>query len=193
MYWVIEWKLILHDGFWRGSEVKVAQSCLTLCEPMDYTVHGIPQARILEWVAFPFSTGSSQPRSQIGTSCTAGGFFTNWATREARKRLVQFSSVQSLSRVWLWLFVTPWTATHQASLSITNSQSLPKPVSIESMMTSNHHILCHPLLLLLSIFPSIEVFSNKSALCSRWPKYWSFSFNISPSSEYPGLICFRMN
>jgi len=82
---------------------------------------------------------------------------------------------------------------HQASLSITNCQSLPKPMSIESGMPSNHLILCHPLLLLPSIFPSIRVFSNKSALHIRWPKYWSFIFNISPSNEHPGLISFRMD
>ena len=81
----------------------------------------------------------------------------------------------------------------QASLSITSSRSLPKPISIESMMLSNHLILCCPLPLLPSIFPSIRVFSNESALCIRWPKYWSFSFNISPSSEHPGLISFRMD
>ena len=101
------------------------------------------------------------------------------------------SSVQSLSRVRL--FATPWTEACQASLSITNSWSLPKPMSIELGMPSNHLILCHPLLLLPSIFPSIRVFSNESALHIRWPKYWSFSFNISPSNEYPGLISFRMN
>ena len=103
----------------------------------------------------------------------------------------QLSSVQSLSLVWL--FVTPWTTACQASLSIPNSWSPPKPMSIESVMPSNHVILCHPLLLLPSIFPSIGVFSTESALRIRWPKYWSFSFNISPSSEDPGLICFRMD
>ena len=87
---------------------------------------------------------------------------------------------------------TPWTATHQASLSITNSWSSPKLMSIESVMTSNHLILCHPFLLLPSIFPSIRVFSNESVLHIRWPKYWSFSFSISPSNEYSGLI-FRMD
>ena len=102
---------------------------------------------------------------------------------------VQF--IQSLSCVWL--FSTPWTSAHQVSLSITNSQSLPKPMSIESMMSSNHLILCRPLLLLSSIFPSIRVFSDQSALHIWRPKYWSFSFNISPSSEYPGLISFRMD
>ena len=102
----------------------------------------------------------------------------------------QFSSVQSLSCVRL---ETPWTAALQASLSITNSQSPPKPMSIELVMPSNHLILCHPLLLLPSIFLSISVFSNDSALRIRWPKYWSFSFNISPSNEHPGMIPFRMD
>ena len=91
------------------------------------------------------------------------------------------------------LFVTPWTTAHQAPLSITNSQSLPKLMSTESVMPSNHLILCRPLLLLPSIFPSIRVFSNESALCIRWPKYWSFSFSISPSNEHSGLISFRMD
>ena len=103
----------------------------------------------------------------------------------------QFSLVQSLSRVRL--FAAPWTAAHQASLSSTNSRSLLKLRSIESVMPSNHLILCHPLLLLPSIFPSIRVFSNESALRIRWPKYWSFSFNISPSNKHSGLISFRMD
>ena len=97
--------------------------------------------------------------------------------------IIKFNSVQSLSRVRL--FATPWTSAHQASLSIINSRSPPKPMSIESVMPSNHLILCRPLLLLPSIFPSIRVFSNESALHIRWPKYWSFSFNISPSNEHP--------
>ena len=101
---------------------------------------------------------------------------------------VQFSSVQSLSRAWL--FVTPWIAARQASLSITNSRSLLKFMPIESVMPSNHLILCHPLLLPPSNFPSITVFSNESALRIRWPKYWSFSFSISPLNEYSGLISF---
>ena len=105
--------------------------------------------------------------------------------------LTAFSSLQSLSRVRL--FVTPWTAARQASLSITNSWSLPKSMSIESVTPSNYLILCLHRLLLPSIFPSIRVFSNESALCIRWPKYWSFSFNISPSNEHPGLISFRMD
>ena len=102
---------------------------------------------------------------------------------------VSVSSVQLLSCVQL--SATPWTAARQASLSITNSRSLLRVMSIESVMPSNHLILCHPLLLLPSIFPSIRVFSNESAFCIRWPKYWSFSFSISPSSEYSGLIFFR--
>ena len=105
--------------------------------------------------------------------------------------LVQFSSVQSLSCVQL--FVTPCTTACQASLSITNSRSLLRLMSIESVMPSNHLILCHPLHLLPSIFPSIRVFSNESALHIRWPKYWSFSLNISPSNEHSGLISFRMD
>ena len=91
------------------------------------------------------------------------------------------------------LFATPWTTACQASLSITNSRSLLKLMSIESVMPSNHLILCRPLLLLPSVFPSIRVFSNESALHTRWPKYWSFSFNISPSNEHSGLISFRMD
>ena len=103
---------------------------------------------------------------------------------------VQFSSgAQSC----LTVCDPPWTAAHQASLSITNFQSLCKVMSIESVMPSNHLILCHPLLLLPSIFPSIRVFSNESALRIRWPKYWSFSFNISPSNEHPRLTSFKMN
>ena len=105
--------------------------------------------------------------------------------------LIQFSSVQSLSHIQL--FVTPWAALHQASMPITNSQNLFKLMSIELVMLSDHLILCHPLLLLPSIFPSIRVFANESALRIRWPKYWSFNSNISPSNEHPGLISFRLD
>ena len=105
--------------------------------------------------------------------------------------MYQFSSVQLLSRVQL--FVTPWITAPQASLPINNSRSLLKLMSIESVMPSSHLILCRPLLLLPPIPPSIWVFSNESTLCMRWPKYWSFSFSISPSNEHPGLIFFRMN
>ena len=116
---------------------------------------------------------------------------TTIMTHYLRVYRFQFSSVQLLSRVRL--FATPWTAARQASLSITNSWNPPKPMSIVSMMPSNHLILCHPLLLPPWIFPSIRVFSNESALRIRWPKYWSFSFDISPSNQHPGLISFRMD
>ena len=136
-------------------------SCVRLfATPMDYAVHGILHARILEWVAFPLSS----------ETC--------------------ITLVQSFSRVQL--FDTPWTLAHQASLSITNSGSLFRLMSIESVMPSNHLILYHPLLL-PSIFHSIMVFSNESALCIMWPKYWSFTFNISPFNEHSGLISFRMD
>ena len=104
---------------------------------------------------------------------------------------VQFSSVQSLSCIWL--SATPWTAACQASLSITNSQNSLRLISIQSVMPSTHLILCHPLLFLPPIPPSIRVFSNESTLRMRWPKYWSFSFSIIPSKEIPGLISFRMD
>ena len=110
------------------------------------------------------------------------------ALNEREKQTVDdenMSSVQSLSRIRL--FAIPWTAARQASLSITSSQSPPKPMSIELVMPSNHLILCHPLFLLPSIFPRIRVFSNESTLCIRWPKYCSFSFKISPTNEHPGL------
>ena len=124
--------------------------------------------------------------------------YKNWATGNTQVKYelrnnssCQFSSVQSLSSVQL--FATPWTAARQASLSITNSGRLLKLMSIKSVMLSNHLILCHALLLLPSIFPSIRVFSNESAFHIRWPKEWSFSFNISPSNEHPGRISFRMD
>ena len=121
----------------------------------------------------------------------------NWDPWESYKKIEKerdtLCSVQFSRSVVFWPFETPWTAAHQASLFITNSRSSPKPMSIESVMLSNHLILCHPLLLLPSIFPSIKVFSNESALRIRWPKYWSFSFNISPSNEQPGLLSFRMD
>ena len=119
-----------------------------------------------------------------GTRCIPPVTTFFWAKRS-------LSSVQSLGRVRL--FATPWTGARQASLSITNSQSLLKLMSIESMMPFNHLILCHPLLFLPSIFPSIRVFSNESVLRIRWPKYWSFSFSISPSNAYLGMISFRMD
>ena len=162
----------IHLGLYATCSAAAAanslQSCPTLRDPIDgsppgSSVPGILQARILEWIAIPFCT---------------------WVS-------YQFSSVQSLSRVRL--FVTPWTAALQASLSIDNSRSLLKLMSIESVMQSNHLIVCRPLLLLPPVFPIFRVFSNKSVLCIRWSKYWSFSFCISPSNEYLGLISFRMD
>jgi len=171
------------------------------------------------WSGLPFSSPGESfwPRDWIQVSCIAGGIFTTkllgtWTSWEQRMSFLypdsiflknklflhafkyiwyHQSSVQSLSCVQL--FVTPWTVAHQASLSITNSQSLFKFMSVESVIPSNHLIFCHPLLLRPSIFPSIRVFSNKSVLHIRWPKYWSFSFSISPFNEYSWLISFRMD
>ena len=167
----------------------VTKSCLTLFDHMDTRplgspVHGISQASILEWVAISISKWSFLTQE------------LNLWLLHCRQILycratVQFSSVQLLSRVWL--FATPWITARQASLSITNSWSLPKLIFIKSVMPSSHLILCHPLFFLPSIPPSIRVFSNESTLRRRWPKYWSFSFNISPSNEHPGLISFRMD
>ena len=124
---------------------------------------------------------------QKGHKVTSVLFLLKMHTMNFNISSVQFShSVVSDS-------ATPWTTARQASLSISNCRSLPKPMSIESVMPSNHLILCYPLLLLPSIFPSIRVFSDESALRIRWPKYWSFNFNISPSNEHPGLISFRMD
>ena len=154
---------------------------------MDYTVHGTLQARILEWVAFPFSRGSSQPRDQTQVSYITGRFLTSWATRVSIGYILFWEpsagSKEYLSSIQLlscgWLFATSWTTACQASLSITNSQSPPKTMCIELVMPSNHLTLCHPLLLLPYIFPSIRVFSNKSALHIRWPRYWSWSLSKS--------------
>ena len=126
-------------------------------------------------------------RTAVGLWVTLKVFELFW--RPQTKASIQ--SVQSLS--YVWLFVTPWTAALQASLSITNSQSLLKLMSIKSVILSNNLILCRPLLLLPSIFPSIRVFSNESVLRMKWPNYWSFSFSISPSNEYSGLISFRID
>ena len=164
---------------------------------MDYSppgssVHGITQTRILEWVAISFSRGSSWHRDWNCISCLTGRFFTTKPPVKSHEALhIYISSVQSLSHIWL--FVTPWITARQASLSITNSQSLIKLMPIKSVMPSSHLILCCPLLLMLPIPPSIRVFSNVSTLHMRWPKYWSFSFSISPSNEHPGLISFRMD
>ena len=136
------------------------------------------------WDALPVT----DPTYGLVSSDEDTGLHPQFLAHEWRTSL---SSVQSLSRVRL--FVTPWTAACQASLSITNSWGLLRIMSIASVMPSNHLILCHPLLLLPSIFASIRVFSNESVLHIRWPNYWNFSFSISPSNEHPGLISFRMD
>ena len=175
---------------------KLPQLYPTLCNPINCG-HQVPLSMgffmgILEWIAMPSSRGSSLLRDGSCVSyisCIGRRVLYHQHHPGSPEFTVQFSSVQSLSHVRL--FATSWTAAHQASLSITNSRSLLKLTSIESVMTSNHLILCHPLLLLPSTLPSIRVFSNESVLHIRWPKYWSFSFNISPSNEHPGLISFR--
>ena len=148
----------------------------------------------MEWVAISSSKGSSPLRDRTHISfkrllSTAGGFFTTELLGKPQE-WYQFSSVQSLV---MSNSATPWTAARQATLSITNSWNLLKHMFIESVMPLNHLILSCRFLLLLSMFPSIKVYSNRSAVCIRWPKYWSFSFNISPSKEYSGLISFRMD
>ena len=146
-----------------------------------------------DWSVLPIPPPGDLPNPGIEpmshVSCIAGGFFTIEPPGKP-KNPPQFSSVQSLSCVWL--FATPWTVARQASQFITNSWSLLKFMSIESVMPSNHLVLCCPLLLLPSIFPSIRVFSSESVL-HRWPKYWSFTFSFSPSNEYLGLISFRID
>ena len=175
------------------SESKVSQSCPTLSGPMDCSlpgssIHGIFQARVLEWVAIAFSDrGNLFPHRSGGwkfkIKVLAGWFF--WGVSPWR----QPPSITGVVAVWsssyAWFFVSLWTVTHQVPLSLTLSRSLLK---LMSLMLSNHLILCLPFLLLPSIFFSIRVFSNELALCIRWSKYWSFSFCISPSNEYSGLI-----
>ena len=142
-----------------------------------------------QWSLVGYSPWSCKVRHDW--AYTHACFFSDNIKQELRHFSIQFISVQSLSRVCL--FATPWIAARQASLSITNSQSSLKLTSIESVMPSSHLILCRPLLLLSPIPPSIRVFSNESTLHMRWPKYWSFSFRIIPSKEYPELISFRMD
>ena len=136
----------------------------------------------------PWGCKESDMTEWLSLSCT---YINSNTDNNMKQVILAFSSVQLLSHVQL--FATPWTAAHQASLSITNSPNLLKLMSIGSVMPSNYLILCRPLLLLPSIFPSIRVFSNKSVLHIKWPKYWSFSFNISPSNKYSGLISFRID
>ena len=198
-----------------AAAAKSLQSCPTLCDPIDSSpgvspTPGILQARTLEWDAISSSNaGKWKVRVKslshvrlLETPWTAAyqvppsmGFsrqeYWNGLPLPSPSSHGQFSSVQSLSHVQL--FATPWIKARQASLSITNSWSSLKLMSIEWVMPSSHLILYRPLLLLLPIPPSIRVFSNESALHMRWPKYWSFSFSISPSNEHPGTISFRMD
>ena len=196
----------------------VTQSCRTLCDPMDYSpsssVRGNSPGRntgvgchtLLQGI---FPTQGSNPGllhcrwilyclSHQGSPCMYVHimYYNTYNNMPILHKIIKIlynkiRSDQSLSHVWL--FATPWIAAGQASLSITNSRSSPKLTSIESVMPSSHLILCHPLLLLPPITPSIRVFSNESTLRMRWPKYWSFSFSIIPSKEHPGLISFRMD
>ena len=164
------------------------------CSLPGSSVNGIIQARILEWVATPSSGNLPKPGIEpmsLMSPTVAVLFFTTITTWEAPVIEIPISSVQSLSCVLL--FATPWTAARQASMSITNSWTLLKLMSIESVMPSNHLILCCSLLLPPLIIPSIRVFSYESVLHIRWPKYWGFRFRISASNEYSGLISFRMD
>ena len=172
------------------SHFSHVQHCVTPSSLSGCSLHGLLQARILEWVAMPSSRGSSQPRDGTHVSC-----LLHWQAGSLplaqSVNLHQISLVQLLSRVQL--FETPWTAAHQASLSIANSRSLLKFMSTGLVMLFNHPILCRPLLILSSIFPSFSAFFNESVLHIRWPKYQSFSFSISPSNEYSGLISFGID
>ena len=159
------------------------------CGPLGSSVHEILTDKNTGWVSVSFSRESSQLRDPTCVSCISRHILyteppgvSNMVPSEEPQVSVQFGSVQSLSSVQLCDSIT--TATHQASLSITKSQSPLKPMSIKSVMPSSHHILCRPLLLLPSIFPSIRVISNESVLCISWPKYWSFSFSTSLSIQW---------
>ena len=175
----------------------VAQLCLTFCDPMDCSLPGSSVHSIF----LGKNTGAGCCSLLQGNFPTQGWNLhllglLDWQANSLPLSYLgspgyMYQSVQLLSRVRLSM--TPCTAARQASLSITNSWSLLKLMSIESVMPSNHLILCRPLLLLPSVFPSIRVFSNESPLCIRWPKYWSFSFSIRPSNEHSGLISFRMD
>ena len=173
--------LFLLQGIFPTQELN---SGLPHCRKILYQLSHKGSSRMLGWVACPFSSGFSWSRNWTGVFCIAGRFFTNWAIREA----LQFSSVQ-FSRSVTSDSLQPHE--RRASLSLTISWSWLKLMSIESVMPFSHLIRCNPLLLLPTVFPGIRVFSNEATLHIRWPKYWGFS--ISPSSEYSGLISFRMH
>ena len=207
---ILAWKNPMDRGIWQAivHGVMKNQTWLSPCFCFAFlNWREIPQIQLLfpvslknwkNWKGFlqvlKFSEFNFPPKLEIVIPTWEGCWDDHVGTCTEKVHsngLFQFSSVQLLSPVRL--FATPWTAACLASLSITNSRSPPKPMSLESVMPSNHLILCRPLLLLPSIFPSIRVFSNESALHIRWPKYWSSSFNISPSNEYPGLISSRID
>ena len=167
--------------------------CSNSCPLSQWCYLTISSSAALFFCLQSFPASGSFPISQLFTSCGLKYWNFSISTSNEHSGLIffQFSSVQLLSCVWP--FATPWTVAYQASLSITNSWSLLKLMSTELVLPSNHLILCRPLLLLPSVFPSLRVFSNESVLPIRWPKYWSFSFSISPSNEYSGLISFRID
>ena len=205
---------------WLAVAVKVAQSCPTLWDPTDYTVHGILQARILKWVAFPFSRGSSQTRNRtrspalqvdsLPTELSGKPKLKTYVTESHSIRFKKFKHQEFFMLNFLKL-LTNFLSVQFSSVAqscqtlcdpIDHSRppcpsptpwSLLKLMSIELVMPSSHLIFCRPLLLPPSVFPSIRVFAYESVLLIRWPKYWSFSFSISPSNEYSGLISFRMD
>ena len=196
---LLEWIEREYKTQLKWNEIKVTHPCPTVCNPMDYSLpgsylHRILQARILEWVASPFSRVSSWPRNRTGVSCIAGKFFTSWATREAHR----YSYVSSV-------LVAQWLSPVSDSLRphglqdarppclLPSSKICPGSCLIALVMPPSHLILCWFLLLLPSILPSIRDFSNGSAVCFRWPKYWSFSFSISPSNRYSGLISLKID
>ena len=160
------------------------------CRRILYQLNHKGSPRKLKWVAYPFSSGSSPPKNQTRVSCIASGFFTNWAIREA-----QIVSKDGVNKSYIKtknLYFSKTDQVRSVTQSCHSGQSL-KPMSFELVMPSRHLILCHPLLLLPPILPSIRVFSNESALHITWPKYQSFSFSISPSNDHPELISFRMD
>ena len=177
----------LRPLYLHGQLCPALYDCMD-CSPQGSSVHGIFQARILEWVAISYSTGSSQPKYQTcvsGVSCIFRWILYHRATWEAS--VIKVVVVQSL------VSSPSWSHGLQASPSLAISWGLLKLMSIESVMPTNHLTICHLLLLLSSIFPRIRVFSSESAFHIRWPKYWSFSFSVSPSNEHSGLISFRMD
>ena len=184
---------------WVGDTIEPSDSLCPLLLPSIFPSIRVFSKESVLCIGWPryWSFHNSLPNEYSGLISFRIDWFDLLAVQGALRILplhynsVQFSSVQLLSCVQF--FATPWTAACQASLSFTNSWSSPRPMSIESVMPSNNLILCCPLLLLPSIFPSIRVFSKESALHIRWPKYWSFSFNIRSSNEHPGLISFRMD